>query len=227
MSHTTDRDWIDEYQKARALWIYDGDPKKPHAILTSGLHSTGFFYSTKVTEVPYLLAEAAIELVRRLEAAGCDLMSFDVIAGPETGATKLAQVLAAEVGFRRKRICHFVSPKKDVLEGGVKIMTLSDKDKETVWDRRVLMADDALTTGGSVQLCVECITDAGGTVVSDFILALANRSGEDSLEGRRIIELIRKQFPVWKKDECPHCQAGSEAIPPKGDNWTRFMPPPK
>src|SRR5690606_42054181 len=38
-----------------ALPIYDGDPAKPHALLTSGLHSDGFVNCTYITQRPSML----------------------------------------------------------------------------------------------------------------------------------------------------------------------------
>ncbi len=213
------RDWLTEYEKAGAIWRYDGDPKKPHALLTSGLHSTGFFNSIKITEVPFLLNEAAEELVELLIESGCDLMSFDVVAGPETGATKMAEFVAFQIGMHRHRICHFISPIK---EDGA--MRLGARDKATVKDKRVILCDDTLTTGSSVRFAEDCIRDAEGTVIEGHILTIANRTGSDTLNGRRVTALITQPFPTWTAAECPHCAAGSVALKPKqGANWDLFI----
>ncbi|MBX4210805.1 hypothetical protein KW783_02415 [Candidatus Parcubacteria bacterium] len=86
-------DGIRVYQEKDALWIHDGNPKRPHALLTSGKHSGGFFNSKLVTEDPELLQEAAANLGVRLLSAHLESNLVDRVVGPATGATKLAQAM--------------------------------------------------------------------------------------------------------------------------------------
>lgn len=46
MSHESVSDlWIDRFKERDALWLHDGNVRRPHALLTSGKHSDGFFNS--------------------------------------------------------------------------------------------------------------------------------------------------------------------------------------
>ncbi len=211
------KNWIEEYQNADALWLHDGDPKTPHALLTSGLHSDGFFNSRKITQVPGLLSEAAENLVDMLVHDQGDLSAFDVVVGPQTGATRLAEYLGYRVGMERRRICHFASPKK-IESGGHRSMHFDERDTETVSGKRVIICDDVLTTGGSISLAEEAVTAIGGKVYDSYILALVNRSGQTHIDGRKVISLITRNIASWESDHCPLCKAGSVAIRPK-DNW--------
>jgi orotate phosphoribosyltransferase len=82
----------------------------------------------------------------------------------------------------------------------------------------VLFCEDVLTTGGSVELAEDAVLENGG-IVLPYILVLVNRSGLTEVNGKKIIALINRDFPKWTPEECPLCKEGSEAIPPKGDNW--------
>ncbi|MCX7804993.1 MAG: hypothetical protein N3A38_07350, partial [Planctomycetota bacterium] len=42
-------EWLKEFKRHGAIWLHCGDPKAPHAMLTSGLHSDGFVNATAVT----------------------------------------------------------------------------------------------------------------------------------------------------------------------------------
>ena len=58
--------WTKVYQEKNALWFHDGNSKRPHALLTSGNHSNGFFNSKLVTDDNTLREEAAADLVEIL-----------------------------------------------------------------------------------------------------------------------------------------------------------------
>ena len=84
------------------------------------------------------------------------------------------------------------------------------------------MVEDVLTTGGSVDLTAEAVTNAGG-VVLPFVIILVNRSGLTEVNGKKIVALIDRPMPMWTPDECPLCKQGSEALRPKGtENWDRL-----
>jgi len=63
MKVRTQEEWIGEYESLGALWIHDGDMSKPHAELTSGKHSNGFFNSSLVIQHPTLMVEAIRNLI--------------------------------------------------------------------------------------------------------------------------------------------------------------------
>ena len=86
----------------------------------------------------------------------------------------------------------------------------------------MVLCEDVLTTGGSVDLASTAVTNAGGTTLP-FILVLVNRSGLKEVSGKKIIALIDRPMPTWAPDECPLCKEGSEAIRPKGPpEWARL-----
>ena len=63
MTRDTDG-WIGQYKQKGALWIHDGNMRRPHALLTSGKHSSGFFNSRLVIPDEVLLRDAAAEDAR-------------------------------------------------------------------------------------------------------------------------------------------------------------------
>ena len=215
----TESGWIDQYKKKDALWIHSGNPKHPHALLTSGKHSNGFFNSRMVIPDEVLLREAASDLVELFAEYGGELRMLDGIVGPQTGATKLAQLVCEELVLGMNTDYFWLSPAKHE-ECGVKSMVFGDEDLKFLPGSSILLCEDVLTTGGSVELAARAVIDAGG-VVLPYILVLVNRSGLKEVNGRKIIALIDRSMPLWEPDECPLCKGGSEAIRPK-DNWMRL-----
>ena len=65
--------WIEEYKRKNALWIHDGNRIRPHALLTSGKHSNGFFNSRLVIPDEVLLSEATSDLLELFAQQGGDV----------------------------------------------------------------------------------------------------------------------------------------------------------
>ena len=142
-----------------------------------------------------------------------------IIVGPQTGATKLAELLS-HVHYpyypSHSEMCISVSPAK-VGEGQDKKMVFAEDEHFVLFDKSVLLCEDVITTGGSIRLTAVAVTEAGG-IILPFVLALVNRSGLKEIDGRKILALINRPMPTWEPVECPLCKEGSEAFRPK-DNW--------
>lgn len=217
--HLSMGDWVRAYEEKGALWIHDGNPKRPHALLTSGNHSSGFFYSRLVIADEELLHDAARDLLALYSKCGGYIRDIWMVAGPQTGATKLANILAAEVNNSTGFPCDSVSPAKHE-EDGVKSMVFTDADEIQIIGAQIIPCEDVITTGGSVERMIDAIQQFEGTVLP-YILTLVNRSGLSEIRGRKIVALIDHEMPIWEPEDCPLCKQGSEAIRPK-DNWGRL-----
>ncbi len=208
--------WETQYRYRKALWISDENPLRPHVFLTTGNHSSGFFNSGLITPDESLLRLAASDLVDQLSANDVDLI--DRVVGPKTGATRLAEFIADEVTKRRGRPCLFASPRKE--GGGADRTMIFDENDPAVMDgEKILLCDDVVSTGDSVQRTARVCLEAGGHTTG-CVLALVNRSGRQGVDGKRIIALIDHPMPIWDAGNCPLCKAGSKAIPAKDSaNW--------
>lgn len=221
MAYRTAENWVAQYKQRDAYWAHDGNPKRPHALLTSGLHSAGFFNSSSVVEDTLMLMEAAQGLVWKLRDTGLNLDFPDRVIGPAMGAISLASSIAFRISNHRMgspRVCHasYAEPEG---EGDAKRMVF--RKGRVLPGEQVLLVEDVITTGGSVTRLSEAVK-RGGAHVLPFVAALVNRSGEECVDGNPVVALVEKHLPTWKPEECPLCKAGSEAIRPKGENWARL-----
>ncbi len=216
--HRTVDGWIDEYEKRGALYIYNGDPKYPHPVLTSHFHSSGFFNSRLVISDRDLLQQAVSDLAELflLQSPG----NPNIVAGPQKGATELAKLLSLQLSFVTGVECSWMSPEKG-LRDGKKCMVFSPKDREALSGAFILPCEDVVTTGGSVELMIDEVKDADGMVM-DYILCLVNRSGLGEIGGKNVIALIEYEMPKWTAEECPLCKEGSPPVFATKDNWSRF-----
>lgn len=212
--------WKAEYRGRGALWIHDEDPLRPHALLTSGNHSTGFFNSEGVLEDPALVDGAALDLTELLEFAGLDLTKVNRVVGPAMGAITLAHDIARHISYKSPEGClrAYVEKHEDV--DGVRSMRFGRTKLRA--GEHVLLAEDVMTTGGSIALTADAVLKAGG-IVLPYVVVLVNRSGHSHIDGREIVSLITHPMPVYTPDECPLCAAGSEPLRPKdSENWQRL-----
>lgn len=223
--------WIGVYQQEDAYWAHSGKPLDPHAELTSGNHSNGFFNSRKIIPNPKtmsmsqclhferLLKQAASDLVDQFLEVGGDMATVDRVVGPQTGATLLAELISIEISRRRGKWSAWGSPKKETFSG--QDFMIFDNPKRSVQvGEHVLMCEDVVTTGGSVKRAIDGVKKHGGEVLP-YLLPIVNRSGQTCIEGLTLCGLITRDLPIWKPEECPLCPAGSTAIRPK-EHWAEL-----
>ncbi|MBX4199100.1 hypothetical protein KW800_02375 [Candidatus Parcubacteria bacterium] len=213
--------WIDEFRKMSAFWAHDGDPKRPHALLTtSGMHSNGFFDAEQVLEDATLVSQATQELLNLLRGHDLDHRVIDCVVGPAMGAVSLAHDLSRHVTNRRGLpVCRNVYAEKEIVNGEP---AMAFKRRSVRKGECVLIVEDVITSGGSVEVMAEAVSRAGALVVP-FVASLVNRSGLEEVGGKQIVSLVNYPMPRWKPEECPLCKQNSEAIWPKGlENWQRL-----
>lgn len=214
-------EWIQQYSRRKALWIHDGNPLRPHAILSKGGHSSGFFNGELVLQDPRLMDHATYNLVASFNGHGLKVGSINRVIGPAMGAITLAHDVARHAALRSGNMC---------LRGYVQKGIDAEKKDFMFFERteieereQVLLAEDTITSGGSVLLAAEAVRKAGG-ILLPYIACLVNRSGLEEVGGFKIISLISHHMPVWQPGSCLLCDAGSEALPnvKKLENWARL-----
>lgn len=203
-------DWLKEFVNAGALWLHDGKPTRPHALLTSGLHSDGFANCTMVTQKPSLLRKVLNEqdgLSPKLPI-GADWVIGSAL-GAVTFAYAVAERLSCRAGFTEKDGDAMKLARFEIAPG-----------------QKVLVVEDTISTGGSTLKTLEGIKAATGgkATILPTIVCLVNRSGKDELDGRKIRALLTPNINTWKPEECPLCKKGSEPVRPKS-HWKELTAP--
>jgi orotate phosphoribosyltransferase len=197
-------DWRCIFQDHGAVWLHDGAPTRPHAVLTSGLHSNGFVNCTFVTQQPTLMQtimSASDGLAPKLPP------QVDWVIGSAMGAVTIAYAIAlqtkARAGFTEKDGEAMKLSRFQVAPG-----------------EKVLVVEDTISTGGSTLKTIEGIRASGVAEenILPYIICLVNRSGSRTLGGRELRALIDIDIHSWQPAECPLCRAGSQAVRPKS-HW--------
>jgi orotate phosphoribosyltransferase len=197
-------DWRKIFQEQGAVWLHDGAPARPHAVLTSGLHSDGFVNCTFVTQQPALLQKilsASDGLAQKLPP------QVDWVIGSAMGAVTIAYA----IGLQMKARAGFTEKDGETMK--LSRFQVSPGEK-------VLVVEDTISTGGSTLKSIEGIKAAGvpDENILPYIVCLVNRSGSKSLGGRELRALIDIDIHSWQPADCPLCRAGSQAVRPKS-HW--------
>lgn len=130
------------------------------------------------------------DTITQLTAAIASWGKIDIVAAPEARGFIFAVPLALEIGagfvpIRKPGKLPFRTVSKSyTLEYGTNIVQMHEDAIRP--GARVLLVDDLLATGGTMEACRELITENGGDVVgAAFLMELAG------LEGRRVLQTDR------------------------------------
>lgn len=199
------KSWIKKFEDLGALWIHDGNPERPYALLTSGNHSNGFFNMTKVMERPKLLEKACAELIKNNNLT----IKPDIVVGSAMGAITIAHEIARQLGVQMA----FTEKNDDKTAMVFKRFEIKPGTK-------VLIVEDVMSTGGTTLKTLETLKNLGAEI-QPFMFLLVNRTGEKNLAELEIKALIEKYMPIWEDGKCPFTEDGLEPVAPvrPKENW--------
>jgi len=210
-----------------AYWFFDynGDPKRPHALLTSGNHSDGFVDCLKLLKYPKAMMVVAAQLIKQMRispditthAHAFDMIGW-VFGSPMAGvslAYEVARQLGARAGFTD------INPKAN--PDKPEIPRKLQKRFQIESPHTILLVEELITTLTTASEQKAAIVTTEGEM-PNFIPVLGvffNRSGEISFNGWPIISVVYQKITNFSPDDCPLCNGGSEAIRPK-QNWDKL-----
>jgi orotate phosphoribosyltransferase len=126
--------------------------------LASGRKSKLYFNLKPTMMLPegaYLCAEAFLARISDAEA--------DYVGGLEMGAVPIIAATAA-LAFERKRALRTFFVRKKAKEYGARALIEGLAKEESLAGKRIIMAEDVTTSGGSVLKAIEAAREAGGEV---------------------------------------------------------------
>jgi orotate phosphoribosyltransferase len=182
-----------------ALLRESGALLEGHFQLTSGLHSNQYFQCAKVLQYPAFCEELCSDIARRF--AG---MSIDVVVAPALGGIVVGQEVGRQLGVRTM----FAERKDGVMQ--------LRRGFEIRKGERVLMCEDVVTTGGSVEEVIAITTSLGGVLEGvGFIVDRSNGRVKFAVrEGGVQHAVLTMDVLAYKPDSCPLCARGLPVVKP-------------
>ncbi|GAW30141.1 orotate phosphoribosyltransferase [Carboxydocella sp. ULO1] len=167
-----------------------------HFLLTSGKHSDRYLQCAQVLQYPEYTRMICASLVEQLG----EEPEIDVVVGPAMGGVIVAYEMGRQLGKRA------LFTERE--EGKMRLRrNFSIRPGE-----RVLVVEDVITTGGSVQEVIDVVKAAGGEVVG--VAVLVDRSNGRADFGVPLYKALTVAAVAWEPEVCPLCQAGEPAVKP-------------
>ncbi|NSW76264.1 MAG: orotate phosphoribosyltransferase [Candidatus Atribacteria bacterium] len=172
-----------------------------HFLLTSGLHSPYYVEKFRLLQFPKYVEILVQEMVAKFREKKVDL-----VVGPAVGGIILAYEAARQIGVP---------------------MAFTERDEGKMVFRRdfsiregehVLIVEDVITTGTSVQEVVKAVEEKGASVVG--IAALVDRSGGKVTFNYPFQPLLQLEIATYSPEECPLCQE-KIALQKRGSRYLR------
>ncbi|MDR1014441.1 MAG: orotate phosphoribosyltransferase [Coriobacteriales bacterium] len=163
--------------------------RQGHFRLTSGRHSDTYVQCARVLEHPRLTNRLAAEAAARLPKG----LAIDLVASPAIGGILFGFAVAAALDVP------FVFSERTDGEMAFR------RSFEVPPGARVLVAEDVVTTGGSVQEVCRLVAAQGGEPAA--VLTLIDRGSAPAFPVP-YYPLLRLEVPSWAPEDCVLCQQG-------------------
>ncbi|MGA9406234.1 MAG: orotate phosphoribosyltransferase [Bacteroidota bacterium] len=166
-----------------------------HFLLTSGLHSSQYFQCAKVLQYPKYLHLLAGEIAKHFEYSEIELVISPAIGGIVVG-TEVGRMLEARTIFAERE------------NGAMNLRRRFDIKK----GERVLVVEDVVTTGGSVNDIIHIVEKAGATLAG--VGYIVDRSNGKTTFSTKKFSVLQMDVVTYTADSCPLCREGSPAVKP-------------
>lgn len=193
---------------AQANAVIDGD----HFVYTSGQHGSAYVNKDnllKDPEISWWLMKILADWVRQEYAD-----SIDIVIGPVQAGSIVAHDLAERLNKASSIAEQYVagSPRRQ----GRPLSVYADKDGDDFVIKRgfdkdipgkdVLIAEDILTTGSTVQKVIRRVRELDGRVLG--VVALCNRGDvtAEALEVQKLFSLMDVSMAKYDRAACPLCR---------------------
>jgi len=166
------------------IFKHTGSLLEGHFVLSSGLHSDKYFQCAKVLQFPEHLTKFA-----RLISNNFKSYKPEVVISPAIGGVVLGTEIGRQLGIRTI----FAERKngKMVIRRGFNIRPAE----------RVLIIEDVVTTGGSVQEVKDCVEASKGKIIGIGILV--DRSNGSARLHENQFALINLEVASYSEEDLP------------------------
>lgn len=188
----TDAEILEIYQRV-------GGFRAGHFVFVSGLHADTYInknavypYTKQVSRICYGIAERFVE------------RGVEVIVGPATGGIILSQWVAHHLSELDGREVYSAYADKDG-EGFV----IKRGYEDILKDKKALVVEDLVTTGGSLKKVIAETRRVGGEVVG--AATVVNRGGvtaEMLGDPPEFVSMLTVHMDQWPEEECELCKRG-------------------
>lgn len=177
-----------------------------HFVLASGDHSANYFNAKALFNFAKtnqeFMTEIGESILERFEG-----MEIDLVVGPAMGGNILAKWVTTVLGLRPENIANDNVPliTKKAESGEETNFMPEGLGWHSVSGSNVLVVEDVVTTGGSVQKVVRLVREYGGKVVGVGSVCTHGKTTARKMSIPRFQSLVHMQMATHKEGYCPIC----------------------
>jgi orotate phosphoribosyltransferase len=164
-----------------------------HFKLTSGYHSQYYLQCARLLQYPDLTYKLINEIPQMIDEK--ILKNIDTVISPAIGGIQFGYLLAYKLG--KKMI--FAERKSEKME--------IRRGFEIKKGEKLIVAEDVITTGGSVREIIDICKSNGAEV--EAVVSIVNRS-ENADFGIPYYYLVKFDIDKYSPENCPLCKKGIE-----------------
>lgn len=166
-----------------------------HFKLSSGLHSATYLQCALVLKNPPLAEKLCKELAERFKN-----IEIDVVVGPALGGVVLSYELARQLGVTS------LFTERD--SNGIMTLRRGFSIKK---GEKVLLCEDVLTTGKSINETRKVAESAGGKIIGIAVLMDRSRNLKFDVKPESLAKI---EIPAYLPENCPLCKQGLPVVKP-------------
>jgi orotate phosphoribosyltransferase len=185
-----------------------GSVMEGHFKLSSGYHSKYYLQCARLLQYPdiaFKFARKALELIRE----DIDIGSINAVISPAIGGILWGYMMAYAVGCRMI----FTERKTENME--------LRRGFEIKKGEEIIVAEDVITTGGSVKEVIKICTEYGAQIKA--VVSIVDRS--DNIEfGYPYYYLIKLEIDKYQPSQCGLCRENLPLVyPGSGKKYKKFV----
>lgn len=169
--------------------------KEGHFLLSSGCHSDRYLQCAQL-----LMHPADAEKTGQALAGKFQSVPVDLVAGPALGGV----IIAHEVARTLNVPCVFAERKEGMMQ--------LRRGFQVEPGQKVLVVEDVVTTGGSVNEVIRLLKDRNADVVA--VGSIVDRTGGKNPFRQPYQALKRIEIPSFEPEDCPLCKKGIPVTKP-------------
>jgi orotate phosphoribosyltransferase len=163
-----------------------------HFKLTSGKHSEWYFEKIRLIEKPAALEKIVSLLAEKIRR---EVPDFNYVVSPAYGAIAIGFLAALKLG-KRFAFTQRADEKMTIRSGF-----------SGLGGSRAVIVEDILTTGGSIQEVLACLSEHQVAVAGIYVL-VDRSGGAVPVEGKAVASLLALKVEAFESSVCPFCAKG-------------------
>lgn len=174
-----------------------------HVVYTSGKHGSAYVNKDAIYPHTHMIGRLC-EII----ATHFSEVPIDTVVAPAVGGVIISHRVADFLSSENHQVFGVYADKVPGTSAGVHLFVINRGYDKFVKEKKVLVVEDILNTGGSVKMVIEAVGSSGGNVVG--VGALCNRGGvtASELDVPQLFSLVDVNMDAWSEDDCPLCKQG-------------------